>query len=105
MAVDDAKAGSFLDIERDSFFSLQNLPYGIFRTAGNRALRAGVAIGDYVLDLSVLEDTELLSIVPAGQRVFSEGSLNAFLALGRPGWRQPRGRVAAALFYHAPAVR
>ena len=105
MAVDDAKAGSFLDIERDSFFSLQNLPYGIFRTPGNRALRAGVAIGDYVLDLAVLEDAALLSIVPAGQRVFSEASLNSFIALGRPVWRATRARIAALLSRDAPELR
>jgi fumarylacetoacetase len=105
MAVDDPAARSFVHVARDSPFPLENLPYGIFRTAGNRALRGGVAIGDYVLDLAVLEDAELLSIVPAGQRVFSEASLNAFIALGRPVWRKARARIAALLSRDAPALR
>ena len=32
-------------------FPIQNLPLGVFRTASDRSPRAGVAIGDYVLDL------------------------------------------------------
>ena len=39
-------------------FPLQNLPYGIFSAAGGTP-RAGVAIGDQVLDLSVLDDAGL----------------------------------------------
>jgi fumarylacetoacetase len=105
MPVDAPKARSFVDVARDSVFPLENLPYGIFRTAGNRALRAGVAIGDYVLDLAVLEDAQLLSIVPTGQRVFSEASLNAFIALGRPVWRKTRARIAALLSSDESALR
>jgi fumarylacetoacetase len=34
-------------------FPIQNLPYGIFRRSGEAAPRAGVAIGEYILDLPV----------------------------------------------------
>ena len=42
-----------LDIDHD--FPLENLPYGIFSTPHTNP-RVGVAIGEYVLDLSVLAD-------------------------------------------------
>ena len=37
-------------------FPLNNLPYGVFSTEGT-APRAGVAIGDFILDVAALEDS------------------------------------------------
>ena len=59
MSTIDKNLTSFIEVAADSDFSIHNLPYGIFSDtkaqakADNR--RAGVAIGEYVLDLSVLE--------------------------------------------------
>ena len=44
----------FLDLASDSGFGLANLPYGVFSTAGHPA-RVGVRLGDWVVDLDVLE--------------------------------------------------
>ncbi len=46
---------SFIEVAADSHFPIQNLPFGIFKPASGSA-RAGVAIGDLVLDLQVLEE-------------------------------------------------
>ena len=46
---------SFIEVNSESHFPIQNLPYGVFSTKDNKTPRIGVAIGDYVLDLSVLE--------------------------------------------------
>ena len=46
---------SFIEVNQESHFPIQNLPYGVFSTKDNNTPRIGVAIGDYVLDLSVLE--------------------------------------------------
>ena len=51
----DAKLKSFVPVARESHFPIQNLPYGVFTTPANYTPRVGVAIGDLVLDLSVLE--------------------------------------------------
>src|SRR6266481_5667582 len=81
---------SFVEVAPESHFSLQNLPYGIFRPNDGRA-RAGVAIGDLVLDLAVLEEAGYFRALNFGQpSVFSGDALNAFLALGRPAWRETR---------------
>ena len=81
---------SFIEIAPESHFSLQNLPYGIFRPNDGPA-RAGVAIGDLVLDLAVLEEAGFFHTLNFGERaIFARDSLNGFLALGRPVWRRTR---------------
>ncbi|MDP9254424.1 MAG: fumarylacetoacetase, partial [Verrucomicrobiota bacterium] len=44
---------SFIEVLRNSHFPIENLPFGIFKPR-DRAARVGVAIGDLVLDLSIL---------------------------------------------------
>jgi len=81
---------SFVDVSPESHFPLQNLPYGIFRPEDGKA-RPGVAIGDLVLDLAVLEESGFFQAVNLGNRpIFAGDSLNSFLALGRPIWRKTR---------------
>ena len=103
MHVIDPSARSFVEVAPDSPFPLQNLPYGIFRTRAEPRWRAGVAIGDFVLDLAALEAAGLLS--PGPERVFDRSALNSFIALGRSAWRQTRERIAALLSREEPALR
>jgi fumarylacetoacetase len=66
-----------------------NLPYGVF-SAGDRdpaTSRAGVRIGDSVLDL----------LPVLGEQVFAEPSLNAFMAQGRTRWSDVRARITELL--------
>ena len=74
---------SFIEVASESHFPIQNLPFGIFKPARDSA-RVGVAIGEFVLDLSVLEELGHFRMPEfRDRRVFSEGALNGFLALGR----------------------
>ncbi|MDB5757946.1 MAG: fahA [Burkholderia sp.] len=77
----------------DCEFPIQNLPYGIFRTAG-AAPRAGVAIGASILDLAVLAQEGVLQC-EAG--VFAQPRLNDFIALGPDSWRSVRSQLVALL--------
>ncbi len=43
-----ALAQSFIAIDPNSHFPLQNLPYGVFSSRSNSAKRIGVALGDQV---------------------------------------------------------
>lgn len=45
---------SFIEVHTSSHFPIQNLPYGVFKPEPGSVARPGVAIGDYVLDLSVV---------------------------------------------------
>ena len=105
MAAPAAGSRSFVDVAADSPFSLHNLPYGIFSLAGGAPPRAGVAIGDWVLDLSVLEDAGLLKVAPAGERVFNGPHLNAFIALGRAAWTAARTRIGELLRFDQGELR
>src|SRR3954451_4558731 len=96
---------SFIDVAPDSHFPIQNLPFGIFKPA-NGAARAGVAIGDFVLDLSVLEERgHFRSPEFSGARIFSNDALNPFLALGRPAWRKARQIIQNLLSAETAALR
>ena len=89
----DARRKSFIVAAnaRDAEFPIQNLPYGIFSTAGT-ALRSGVAIGDQIVDLAVLEGAGLLT--PAvGRSVFGASDLNDFMALGPTVWSATRAAI------------
>ncbi len=82
---------SFLEIDPDSHFSLHNLPFGVFRPESGGEARVGVAIGEFVLDLQVLEEHGFFrDPVFGGSKPFGTSALNAFMALGRPAWRKAR---------------
>jgi fumarylacetoacetase len=100
----DPALRSFVPVDPASDFSIQNLPYGVFSTAATPAPRAGVAIGDFVLDLAVLESEGLLDLAPAFD-VFAQGSLNAFMALGPKVWSRTRARISELLRHDNPQLR
>ena len=82
---------SFIDISSDSHFSIYNLPYGIFSPKSGGEPRVGIAIGDNVIDLSVLEEEGIFERTLLGkERVFSRPSLNAFMKKGRGIWKEVR---------------
>ena len=99
MSTIDTTLTSFIDIASDSDFSIHNLPYGIFSVtkdaAGNNKRRAGIAIGEQVLDLSVIEAEGLLSL--AGGSYFDQPTLNAFIDSGRDNWTQARTTIQTLL--------
>jgi fumarylacetoacetase len=75
-------------------FSIHNLPFGVFEAEG-REPRAGVAIGEQIVDLAELAALDYLrDLNIPDPSVFSKPSLNAFIALGKPYWRAVRQRVS-----------
>ncbi len=96
---------SFLPVAEDSPFPIQNLPFGVF-THNDGKVRIGVAIGDHVVDLALLEQLALLQVDGLPSGFFAkQTTLNAFLALGRPVWRAVRAQVSALLRHDNPALR
>lgn len=80
----------------ESHFPIQNLPTGIFSTPGT-APRAGVAIGDFVVDLLVLHQAGAFNGLGFDSSVFGESTLNSFMEMDRAAWRAARGRVQQLL--------
>jgi fumarylacetoacetase len=81
---------SFLEIDRDSSFSLHNLPYGVFDSGAGK--RIGVAIGEWVLDLTQLEQDDLLQ-----SKCFTASTLNPFIDSGASVWKSVRERITELL--------
>ncbi|KAL4804501.1 hypothetical protein BDV18DRAFT_143288 [Aspergillus unguis] len=84
---------SWLQIPKNSPFSLANIPFGIISSSKISARVPAIAIGDYALNLSVFASSggfSQLAAIQSHLNVFSQPTLNAFAALGRPVHRQVR---------------
>ena len=68
-----------INIPNNSDFSIHNLPFGIFSTA-DRSPRAGVAVGEHILDLAALAEHDVFDFNTA---VFEKDVLNDFISLGK----------------------
>ena len=96
---------SFIEVAPDSHFPIQNLPFGVFKP-GDEAARIGVAIGDFILDLSVLESRGHFQVAEfQRQNVFAADALNQFLALGRPAWSKAREVIQNLLASETATLR
>ncbi len=93
---------SFIDVAPDSHFPIQNLPFGVFKPKNGRA-RVGVAIGDQVLDLAVLEERGHFHFGEG--RIFAADSLNPFMVLGRPAWKRVRETIQNLLNAETETLR
>jgi fumarylacetoacetase len=97
---------AFIHTPPDHPFPVQNLPYGIFTPGAGGPRRVGVAIGDFVLDLAVLEEKGLLPTVGDGKRpVFAQPTLNPFMALGYDAWQHVRQTLQHLLDAGTPTLR
>ena len=89
---------SWVEVETGSHFPIQNLPFGICRPRTGGELRVCSAIGEFVIDLAVLDEARALDGIPvAGAEVFHEPTLNAFMALGREAWSATRQALSRML--------
>ncbi|XP_078329776.1 fumarylacetoacetase-like [Crassostrea virginica] len=95
---------SFIEVSPDSDFPLQNLPYGVFSTADNPTHRIGVAIGNQVLDLSVIKNLFTGPVLQSQQDVFQETTLNSFMGLGRAAWKEARETLQRLLSTQEPLL-
>ena len=97
---------SFIPYSETSSFPIQNLPYGIFQPGALSSARAGVAIGDQILDLSVLEANEFfVEALGPKTNIFSQQTLNGFLELGKDVWHKVRNILVHVLSTDEPILR
>jgi len=74
---------TWLPIPTDTDFSLYNLPFGIFEGPDGQR-RAGVAIGNHIIDLAAAADHGLFGKRRFFRRLFEQPVLNEFIAQGKP---------------------
>ena len=88
---------SWVPVPDGSDFPLENLPYGVFSVGGQPA-RVGVAIGDAVLDLSVLAEAGVLhGVLPDAAAACAAPALNPLMDLGGGVWSALRARLTGLL--------
>lgn len=106
---------SWIPVDKDSDFPIQNLPFGIFTPpqeviahkdkAKDILPRVGVAIGDQVLDLLELKKTGVFNALNFDTNVFAKSSLNDFIALGKKTTSAVRARISKLLEERNPELR
>ncbi|TRX54288.1 fumarylacetoacetase [Fulvivirga sp. M361] len=92
----DPSLKSWIKIPDDSDFPIQNLPFGVFKTEYLEAA-AGVAIGEYVLDLTYLHENGFLDGLELPPGIFNQSCLTSFIGLGKKITSSVRERVSELL--------
>ena len=100
----DPSLTSWVEVMPGSDFPIQNLPYGIFKP-NSRAPRVGVAIGNHILDLHVLQETGYFEGFKLPFQIFRRPFLNDFMALGKQKTIKVRERISELLREDNPALR
>ena len=90
----DPSLKSWVEVPAGSDFPIQNLPFGVFRTPGNPNPRLCTAIGNFVADLSVLNYLSAFDELDIPAEVFTQASINRFMALGKATTGALRNRLA-----------
>jgi fumarylacetoacetase len=103
----DPSLRSFIDVPPDSPFPIQNLPFGVFHRHGQHMERnIGVAIGEFVLDLSALERAKLLKLHWPALTVLPEcPDLSMLMVIVPECWRDVRRRASELLRHDNPELR
>ena len=102
----DPNLESFIDVDPESHFPIQNLPYGVCKPKDGGEVFVATAIGDYVLNLSELEKAGVFDGPNLdGKEVFNRTTLNAFMGLGREAWSEARTVISNLLSKDEPTLR
>ena len=73
---------SWIKIDKNSDFSIYNIPFGIFST-DNKSKRVGIAIGELILDLYSASSFGIFNELNFDKEVFNSGYLNNFISQGK----------------------
>ncbi|MFN7839940.1 MAG: fumarylacetoacetase, partial [Bacteroidota bacterium] len=95
---------SWVEVLPHSDFPIQNLPFGIFKTEYLSPV-AGVAIGDYLLDLVYLHENGFFDGLGLPVGIFNQPTLNDFIGLGREKASAVRQRISELLRHDNDELR
>jgi fumarylacetoacetase len=100
----DPSLKSWIPVNPNSDFPIQNLPFGIFKREG-KPPRVGVAIGEYVVDLAEAALAGYLREMNVNLPIFENEYLNPVIALGKEKCRQLRQIISDLLREDNPELR
>lgn len=93
ITANDPQRESWLAVQPQSDFPIQNIPFGVFITKDD-IVTIGTRIGDYAIDLSALQMLGYLKGIELTDDVFLQDNLNDFISSGKKTWRAVRNRIA-----------
>ena len=93
ITANNPKRKSWLKVNENSDFPIQNIPFGVFITKDD-IITIGSRIGDYAIDLGALHQLGYFKGIPLTDDIFLQDNLNDFIADGRKTWRLVRNRIA-----------
>jgi fumarylacetoacetase len=100
----DPKLKSWIEVDKNSDFPIQNLPFGVFKREG-KLPRTCVAIGDYILDLAEVALAGHLRELHVNLQIFESSSLNAVIGMGKEKCRLLRQTLSDLLRDDNPELR
>ncbi|HLT34305.1 MAG TPA: fumarylacetoacetase [Aquaticitalea sp.] len=95
---------SWIDVEPNSDFPIQNIPFGVFLTKDD-VITIGTRIGNQAIDLSALHQLGYFAGIDLHDDVFLQDSLNDFITLGKTTWRLVRNRISEIFRHDNPELR
>jgi fumarylacetoacetase len=87
---------SWVELPKNTDFTLYALPFGVFKTKKGSP-RIGMAIGDKIVDLTVLDQEGFFAALFLPEGIFIKDALNELIALGKPQTKKIRERVQQLL--------
>lgn len=93
ISANDPSRKTWLEVEPNCDFPIQNIPFGVFITKDD-VITIGTRIGNYAIDLSILQMLGYFKGIELTDDVFLQDSLNDFISAGKKTWRAVRNRVA-----------
>jgi len=84
---------SWLSVDIQSDFPIQNIPFGVFITKDD-LVTIGTRIGEYAIDLAAMHQLGYFDGIELTDDIFLQDTLNDFISHGKKCWRQVRNRIA-----------
>ncbi|MGI9545624.1 MAG: fumarylacetoacetase, partial [Flavobacteriaceae bacterium] len=95
---------SWLPVENDSDFPIQNIPFGVFLTPDD-IVTVGSRIGDFAIDLGALHQLGYFEGISLADDIFLQDTLNDFISNGKKTWRLVRNRISELFEENNPVLR
>ena len=96
---------SWIDVPEGNDFPIQNIPFGVV-TLKNGKTRCATRIGNYVIDLYALAGFGYFDGTGIEDKtIFKQRTLNAFISLGKPVWRNVRDRISQLFEKNSAHIR
>ncbi len=89
----DPTLKSWIEVDKDSDFPIQNIPFGVFKS-DNVSERVGTRIGDKVIDINALFVLGYMDNLPFTREDFDTNALNKIMKHGKSATSDLRNRIS-----------